>query len=292
MKAFYSVVIVLVICVAPVFRNASAQNAGAVNSDLHNRCETVMENSKQDAYPICKEYLEKTPNDNPERLAHIKEWVTNYEKVLPYVKYLQGLAEEHKQTCFVYEPDLKIELPETNENEAPFKMQIARSFNGSYEEEMLKKAEAVYLTPSKSFEEDFKSLYYWAEEVPKEMTPIGGTPANDDIKQTNVVTARAVRYYYDLTIAERKNPHLPSGLTAQQTNLKYDASIKHFDQYSHNKDKFEDVYVADLTLEWGFNCGGLCGMGFTRNKLVVLDREGNVIAMFLDAKVNSASWMS
>jgi hypothetical protein len=281
-----------VICVASTSRTGSAQNTSALGGDLYKRCEAVMENSKQDAYPICKEYLDKTPNDDPERLADIKEWVTNYEKILPYVKYLQELAEEHKEPWFVYEPDLKIELPETDENEAPFKMQIARSFNGSYEEEMLKKAEAVYPTPSKSFEEVFKSLYYWAEEVPKEMTPIWGTPANDDIKQTNVVTARAVRYYYDLTIAERKNPHLPSGFTAQQTNLKYNASIKHFDQYSHNKNKFEDVYVADMTLEWGFNCGGLCGMGFTRNKVVLLDRSGNVIAMFLDAPVNSGSWMS
>jgi hypothetical protein len=33
-------------------------------------------------------------------------------------------------------------------------------------------------------------------------------------------------------------------------------------------------------------------MGFTRNKLVVLDAKGNVLAMYLDAPVNSQFWVS
>jgi len=33
-------------------------------------------------------------------------------------------------------------------------------------------------------------------------------------------------------------------------------------------------------------------MGFTRNKLVVLDGHGNVVAMYIDAPVNSESWVS
>lgn len=33
-------------------------------------------------------------------------------------------------------------------------------------------------------------------------------------------------------------------------------------------------------------------MGFTRNKLVVLDSQGNVVALYLDAPINSESWVS
>jgi len=74
--------------------------------------------------------------------------------------------------------------------------------------------------------------------------------------------------------------------------LQYGAAIKHFDKFAHNQATFENVYVADLNLKWSFNCGMLCGMGFTRNKLVVLDIEGNVLAMYLDSPVNSQSWVS
>src|SRR5580704_541159 len=161
-----------------------------------------------------------------------------------------------KASWYVYEPDLKVELPQTSEGKGPFKIQIARSFGDSKEEAMLRKAEAVY--PGS----------------PGGAAPAWGALDNDNIKAARVVTASAVRYYYDLTLAARKNPHLPTGFTAVATNLKYNGVIKHFDQYSHNKDSFENVYVADLTMDWSFSCGGLCGVGFTRNKLVVLDSNG------------------
>jgi hypothetical protein len=186
----------------------------------------------------------------------------------------QGPTAAQKATWFVYEADLKIELPQTSEDKGPFKIQISRSFGDSKEEAMLRKAEAVY--PGS----------------PNGAAPIWGALDNDNILSTRIVTASAVRYYYDLTLAARKNPHLPSGFTAVATSLKYDGVIKHFDQYSHKKDSFGNVYVADLTLDWSFTCGGLCGIAFTRNKLVVLDSNGNVIAMYLDSPKNSQIMVS
>jgi hypothetical protein len=279
-------------CLVIGFIPLLAQDTAAPKNDPYSLCTTAMEKTPQEAYVPCQRYLEKMPSDAPERIKRVKQWITNYDKVLPYAKFLQELPGDPKAEWFVYEPDTKIELPETNETDGQFKMQISRSFSGAYEEEMLKKAEAVYPRSSRSANEVFRNAEYWAEDAPREMTPLWGGRGNYNIQQTSIVTASAVRYYYDLTMTERKNPHLASGFTAQQTHLKYDAAIKHIEKYSHKKDTFEDVYVADLTLEWGFNCGGLCGMGFTRNKVVVLDRSGNVIAMYLDAPVNSTSWMS
>lgn len=186
----------------------------------------------------------------------------------------QGPQTDQKGAWFVYEPDLKTELPQTSENKGPFKIQILRSFSDSKEEAMLRKAEAVY--PGS----------------PGGKAPAWGALDNDNIQAARVVTASAVRYYYDLTLTARKNPHLPSGFTAVAISLKYDGVLKHFDQYSHKKDSFENVYVADLTLEWGFSCGGLCGIGFTRNKVVVLDSDGNILAMYLDSPVNSQIMVS
>jgi hypothetical protein len=61
-----------------------------------------------------------------------------------------------------------------------------------------------------------------------------------------------------------------------------------------------DIYFFwKVSIEWPsvfcdevkLTCGGLC-MGFTRNKLVVLDAKGKVIGMYLDAPGNSESWVS
>jgi len=205
---------------------------------------------------------------------------------------LQDLTTDKNALWFVYKPDMAIQLPETSDTEGPYKIQTSRSFRGLNEEEMLRKAEAVYSSPSKMVADVLRSLYAWADKPPEEMAPIWGTPGNDSIQSADVVTARAVRYYYDLSLAAKANPRLPTGFNAAAIGLKYVGVIRHFDRYSHNGSTFENVYVSDLTLEWSFICGGLCGMGFTRNKLVVLDANGNVIAMYLDAPVNSQSWVS
>jgi hypothetical protein len=290
MKAFISTALTLSLLAA--FIPVLAQNKTTAKDDLYSVCATAMEKTPLNAVVPCKQYLEQEPYDDATRVGRVTKWIANYEKVLPYVDFLRGLPTNQKANWFIYEPDLKIELPQTSDSKGQFKMEMTRTFADSNEDAMLKKAEAVYSGPSNSVENIFRSLDYWANEFPKQMEPVWGMRGNDNIQQASIVTARAVRYFYDLTLAERKNPRLETGFTAEQSSLKYNASIKLVDKYTHKNDTFEDVYVADMTLEWGFNCGGLCGMGFTRNKVVLLDRSGNVIAMFLDAPVNSMSWVS
>jgi hypothetical protein len=256
-------------------------------------CAAAIEQTPQTAYEPCKQYVDQRPLDDPKHAEFVQQWMAEYEKVLPYVRFLEGLTADPKAAWFVYGPDLQIELPATSQTEGAFPMELRRSFSNAEEEAMLVKAEAVYSSPSQMVKKVFRSIGYWASEPrQQEMAPIWGERGNDEIQQTEVVTARAVRYYYDLTLAVRQNPHLPSGFNVVQTNLKYDASIKHYDKYSHSKDHFENVYVANLDLKWSFTCGGLCGMGFTRNKLVVFNSQGDVIAMYLDAPENSESWVS
>ncbi len=261
---------------------------------LYALCVANIRNVPLEAYRPCKQYLEQTPtsDDNTPQVKYVKTWIARYEKVLPYLQFLQGLTTDKNTPWFVYEPDMAIHLPETSDTEGPYRIQISRSFRGLNEEEMLRKAEAVYSSPSKMVADVFRSLGYWADKPSEEMAPIWGMPGNDNIQSTDVVTARAVRYYYDLSLAAKVNAQLPTGYAALAIGLKYDGVIKHFDRYSHNGNTFEDVYVGDLTLEWSFTCGSLCGMGFTRNKLVMLDTNGNVIAMYLDAPGNSESWVS
>jgi hypothetical protein len=274
-----------------------AQDDAATQNDprrLYMLCVANIRNASLEAYRPCKQYLEQTPtsDDNTPQVKYVKAWIARYEKVLPYLQFLQRLTADKNAPWFVYEPDMAIQLPETSDTEGPYKIQISRSFRGLNEEEMLRKAEAVYSSPSKMVADVIRSLSAWADKPPEEMAPIWGTPGNDNIQSADVVTARAVRYYYDLSLAAKANPHLPTGFNAAAIGLKYVGAIRYFDRYFHNGNTFENVYVGDLTLEWSFTCGGLCGMGFTRNKVVVLDANGNVIAMSLDAPVNSESWVS
>jgi hypothetical protein len=269
-----------------------AQEGTASENDPYDICRTKIENVPLQAYDSCEQYLEGASRDDAEHAKYVKTWLTKYEKVLPYVRFLQGLYPDENAPWFVYQPDMGIELPQTSDTSGPHKIQISRSFGNSNEEQMLRKAEAVYAGPSRMIAGIFMSLDDWTQTPPGEMAPIWGVRGNDDIRSTNVVTARAVRYYYDLSLDAKVNPHLAKGFTDLDTALNYDAAIKHYDRYSHNGNAFMDVYVADLTLQWSSTCGALCGMGFTRNKLVVLDASGNVVAMYLDAPVNSESWVS
>lgn len=280
----------LLLCPALASLLVPEQDKPAAGNDPYTDCIAEIRRAPQDAYDPCSQYLEQSSSDDAKRIQWVKNWVAQYEKKRPYAQFLLNLAADQKAPWIVYEPDMQIQLPQTSVQEGPYKIQIARSFADRMEENMLTKAEAVYPGPGKMVQDLFRS--YWANEPPKDMAPLWGVPGNDNIMATTTVTARAVRYYYDLSLAARRNPTLPTGFTAMSSNLKYEAAIKYFNQYSHAEDVFNGVYVADLTLQWGFVCGGLCGMGFTRNKVVVLDSHGSVLAMYLDAHGNSIDWVS
>lgn len=207
---------------------------------------------------------------------------------------VQALNHAGQAGWLVYRPDMEINLPETSEMNGPFKIHIARSFADPKEDALLRKAEAVYLRGGVHSQPMIRgnSSSPLCSQDHTATVPRWGECGNADIEMTDIVTASAVRYYYDLTLLARKDPHLPSGFTALESSMKYDAGIKFFVDYSHGKDTWHRVYVADLTLKWSFMCGGLCGVGFTRNKIVVLDAKGNVLAMYLDAPANRESWVS
>jgi hypothetical protein len=260
--------------------------------NLYVLCVANIRNAPLEAYEPCKRYLEKSHVDDVAQVEYVATWVGKYEKVLPYLHFLERLTSDKNASWFVYGPDMDIPLPQTSQTDGFHKIQISRSFSNLNEDEMLRRAEAVYSSPAKMIASVLGSLSYWEGKHLEEMAPLWGSLGNDNLLSADVVTARAVRYYYDLSLAAQANPHLATGFDAAASSMKYTAVIRHSDRYSHNGDTFDDVYVADLTLEWSFTCGGLCGMGFTRNKLVVLDVAGKVIAMYLDAPMNSESWVS
>src|SRR5215813_626478 len=109
---------------------------------------------------------------------------------------------------------MTIELPQTSDDKGRYKIHIARSFADPAEGAMLRRAEAVYPGPNDMIEDVVRSFDARVDKSAKEMAPIWGSPGNDRIELTKTVTARAVRYYYDLSVAARKQPRLPTGFIA------------------------------------------------------------------------------
>ena len=269
-----------------------AQGTAAQGDDLFARCASDMEKAPGDAYESCARFVKEAPPSDSENIQKAKRWLGRNAPKLPFVNYLKSLSSDDKQFV-VYQPDLTIELPAVNRKTRTGQLKIARSYANLTEETMLRKAEAVYPAPSVMIHQLFYMWDGWPTgKLSEALEPIWGAPGNDEIMQTETITSSAVRYYYDLVMAAEKNPKTSSGFDVWHTDLDYAAGIHYLDRYKHGEDSYEDVYVASLDLTWGFTCGGLCGMGFTRNKIVVLGRHGEVIALYLDAPVNFENWVS
>src|ERR1700694_894637 len=87
-------------------------------------CIAKIEDSPWEAHDSCKRYLA----EQSEHSSYVVAWVADYEKALPYIHFLQKLAPDENAPWFVYEPDVRIDLPETTDTLGPFRIAIARSF--------------------------------------------------------------------------------------------------------------------------------------------------------------------
>ena len=263
-----------------------SQDSPTVSDPAYEACSSDINHAPQDAYDSCARYVEESTSGNAENLQKAKEWLTVHAVYKPYVRYVQSLTPDDKAKFIVYEPDMTIQLPQVDEHDDFGTVKIARTYSSLTEERMLRKAEAVYPGPSEMLRMFFVNWAGWPYGQSGPMEPFWGVPEKEN-HDMSVVTARAVRYYYDERQDYTRNPKLGPGVEVSRMTLSYNGVIRHFDRYAHAGASFEDVYIADMTLAWDFHCGGLCGGGFKRNKVVVLDKGGDVNALFMDAPENS-----
>ncbi|HET9401739.1 MAG TPA: hypothetical protein VFO34_12400 [Candidatus Acidoferrales bacterium] len=286
-------ILVAVFGLSAISADVPAQDRSRSTDDLYGACASTANNSPLDAEKPCNEFLAiADPRNDKDRIRCARTWLTEIHENGPYLLFLHSLQPDPKAQWFVYSPDSKIDIADTSETDGPFEIQITRTFADSRESALIKTAEAVYLAPGEMMKRGLTPSHLCKQDAEMRSAPIWGGCGNDNIEMTEIVTASAVRYYYDLSLLSRKNPRLPSGFTAMESKMNYKAEIKYFDDYSHAGDSYHGVYVADMTLKWGFSCGILCGVGFARNKVVVLDAHGNVLAMYLDSPVNLETTVS
>jgi hypothetical protein len=263
-----------------------SQETATVPDAAYEACASDIDHAPQNAYDSCARYVRESDSGNPENISKAKEWLETHAVYRPYVRYVQSLTPDDKSKFIVYEPDMTIELPQVNEHDELGTLRIARKFGNLAEEGLLRKAEAVYPGPGEMLRMFFVNWAGWPGGQSGPMEPFWGVPEKAANPDASVVTARAVRYYYDARQDYRRDPKIGPIMKASHVTLEYDGTIQHLDRYVHAGASFEDVYVADLTMMWDFHCGGLCGGGFRRNKVVVLDRHGDVRALYLDAPTN------
>lgn len=91
------------------------------------------------------------------------------------------------------------------------------------------------------------------------------------------VTAGALEYYLKLT--DRMRAHNFWGTFAHPlfwTDLNYKASLTHYDEYYANGEQYRDIYVAEITLGWGYDEGTFVPISRS-HRIVILTIDGEVL---------------
>ncbi|MFI5174171.1 MAG: hypothetical protein ACHQKY_04890 [Terriglobia bacterium] len=186
---------------------------------------------------------------------------------------------------FISSDDLKIRLPGGKWRGDHF-IEIQRKFAWSKEESLLRIAESTY--PAKQFRPTHTPMLPPWEAAVNPSNPEWWDLMNPGPRPIPYsVTAKAVRYYYDLSIKLRHNPKEKGQSTpVYSSRLIYNAGIKFHPKWTYQERVYNDVYVAILEMRWDEVCGNVCGLFYSRKTRVVLDPAGNVLALIIDPLEN------
>jgi hypothetical protein len=92
-------------------------------------------------------------------------------------------------------------------------------------------------------------------------------------------TRGALQYYLALSEKFREGDyHEPGVRLISTSDLIYEATIAHWDEYELEKRSFHDVYVANMELFWMYDDGTMWPR-MTASRLVILTPEGKILAV-------------
>src|SRR5215471_7072159 len=170
---------------SPAFGQDQKQSA----LDAYQDCSETIHRSPEVGFKTCKDYLEKFSSDEEKRANQVRGWVQAYQTATVYAKALQGFPNEPGRDWFVYAADLKVSLPSLNDEKDNYKISIVRSFSNSHQEEMLRKAEAVYRSQDGFIRMITSDPLGWGPDLPNQIVPLWGTRGNDNVRVPEVITA-------------------------------------------------------------------------------------------------------
>jgi len=175
------------------------------------------------------------------------------------------------------ESDFNIELKEESVKKGKYTVEIDRSSSNEKENVLIRKAEALYPKESEMNPIEINPDY----NPPGEQKPYWSNAAFGGVKVSRVISTRAILYYQEISAALRNKQNVTQA-KMNSSDLRYTATIQHYDEYEVAGQKLRNVDVVVLRLGWSQNCGSQCGMSVNRRKVVIFDAKAEPVALFID----------
>lgn len=102
----------------------------------------------------------------------------------------------------------------------------------------------------------------------------------DGVRIPYAITTEAVDYYVSLVKGYRQKDW--NSDIEPSSAFSYSASVQFKETYEKDGKKFGDVYVVKMKLSMRAAFASLAGLMFSKERIVVLDRQGNVVHIFGD----------
>lgn len=173
-------------------------------------------------------------------------------------------------------------IPDIN---SAFNAYVHRPELGDYYYDVINIAESLYL-PSKVVKGEKNYISPDSLNASVNEEDIWWRDNFDGIKIPYCLTKSAVNYYTELIEAFRKSDQKKFGVRSQNfAEFHYVAEIRPKLIYERDGYVFRDsnkLFVVTMTMEWESRCGNLCGLKFTKERIVIIDSSGKVLAVFGD----------
>lgn len=164
-----------------------------------------------------------------------------------------------------------------------FTQSITRNFNNEFEEKLLKQAESIYPPRDSVLKVVLEKEKYLIPEIGYQFYR-----TIDHIKIPYAITSEAVEYYSN-KINELYKDSISIIYSAK---FVYNAEVKFYEAFKLDVDRISlaikqpynanNVFVVEMTLEWGHGCGNMCCLGIWIKRVVVFDFQGNLLKVFYD----------
>lgn len=168
--------------------------------------------------------------------------------------------------------------------ERGYVMEIRRTFQGDEEALLIQRAEAA--VPPR---EDVLVLIGDAKKQERagvnDEEPLWWFVTFDGVRIPYAITADALVFYHTTFEAFRGGDFsISHDIVMKKVTFIYEASVSREDRFEHEEEVFEDVHVVRMSLKWSQYCGGECAMGFYKERIVVFDAGGEILAVLLDGE--------
>jgi len=199
----------------------------------------------------------------------------------------QGCADkgkpEQRWQYHISQDALALSLPYDKVSQGAFGYTIMRRANSVEEREILRIAEAAY--------PDSSAVIKMAADYPRRPSPderdLWWYTTFDDVRIPFALTAGSVDYYIrkmdELQRREFPLPLPPPPFTTRpHGDLTYGAWVEHREAHEMDGRRFENVWVVTMKLKLNLYFGSLSALDFIKERVVVIDADGRVLAVVGD----------